>query len=351
MTGKKGRALAHELMDSLLDEDQELDLEVDSEGAMDSEHSKTSTAQSLTEPVDSIADAQANEAEDDSNFDFSAVASDVHENDSDEGSRTIRISSAEGGLSTAPQKPPVPQSSPLEPDKTEVIQFTGGAAPDIEDKVRASVGRFAGLSSGGRVSPVDASLAQSENLRLAQQRILDLEQELERLRTENEELAAAGETFRRRADELSSREQILERKVEEQLSQMKDEKEVLLKSMQDKDAQLRGLKRKLEEMEARLSTNIQKIRVRERELENRLELVRMEGATLVRSKDEMILDLKRQIDQLNQELENYRNKGQELHQQIGEKQETLKRTVKTLRLALSLLEESDQVSEILKKAK
>src|SRR5690606_17266616 len=92
------------------------------------------------------------------------------------------------------------------------------------------------------------------------------------------------------------------------------------------------------EYEVRLSTNLQKIRVRERELENRLELVKVEGSALVRSKDEMILDMKRQIDQLNMELENYRNKGQELNQRLHEKQEMLRRTVKALRLALTMLE-------------
>ena len=97
-------------------------------------------------------------------------------------------------------------------------------------------------------------------------------------------------------------------------------------------------RRRVEELELRLSTNIQKIRVRERELENRLELVKMEGAALIRTKDEMILEAKRTIDQLNLELNNYRGKNQELNRQSNDKQETLRRTVKALRLALSMLE-------------
>ena len=74
------------------------------------------------------------------------------------------------------------------------------------------------------------------------------------------------------------------------------------------------------------------------ELENRLEISKMENAALIRNKDEIILDMKRQKDHLVNELENYRTKGQELYKQINEKQETLRRTVKALRLALTLLE-------------
>ena len=58
----------------------------------------------------------------------------------------------------------------------------------------------------------------------------------------------------------------------------------------------------------------------------------------MRNKDEMILDLKRQIDQLSMELESYRTKGKDLNKQLEGKQETLSRTVKALRLALTLLE-------------
>ncbi len=105
-----------------------------------------------------------------------------------------------------------------------------------------------------------------------------------------------------------------------------------------RDRELSDMKLKIEEYEMRLTSNLQKIRVRERELENRLELVKMESAAVVRSKDELILELKRQLDQLTSEIENYRTKSQELNKQISDKQDLERRTVKALRLALSLLE-------------
>jgi chromosome segregation ATPase len=192
-------------------------------------------------------------------------------------------------------------------------------------------------SGGGSRGP-DSHLIQSENLRVAQKKIFELENEIERLRTSNEKLAAAGETLKQKVDHLSSDNENKTRKLEEIKDRLVTEKEVLEDSLKMRDRELNDLKTKMDEYELRISSNIQKIRVRERELENRLEISKMENAALIRNKDEIILDMKRQKDHLVNELENYRTKGQELHKQLNEKQETLRRTVKALRLALNLLE-------------
>ncbi|MGZ3722551.1 MAG: hypothetical protein ACXVA9_06455, partial [Bdellovibrionales bacterium] len=187
---------------------------------------------------------------------------------------------------------------------------------------------------------------------IAQQRLLEFEQEIERLRLQNEELAAAGETLRRRTDELIAGNQRRESDYENAVSTFAQEKEILVNSKEAVQRDLEGQRQRNEELGLRISTNIQKIRVRERELENRLELVKMESAALIRSKDEMILELKRNIDQLNLELNNYRNKNQELNRLTTDKQEMLRRTVKALRLALSMLEGEEEAPKApLRKAK
>lgn len=237
-------------------------------------------------------------------------------------------------------------------------EFTGSSEPgrlalNFDRTARTSVGgKFALRTGGGSMAAgSDVALVQSENLRVAQQRIFELEQEIARLRTENEQLAAAGETIRKRSDELLAENDTKSKKIADLQERLDSEKEILENSLKAKDREIKELQLKNSEYEMRLSTNLQKIRVRERELENRLELVKMESTAVVRSKDEMILELKRQLDQRSTELENYRTKGHELNRQIGEKQETLRRTVKALRLALNMLEGSSDESEIVKKAK
>lgn len=221
------------------------------------------------------------------------------------------------------------------PEPTETLKLN-------ESKIIS--GEFSKSRISAKTVGADVSLVQSENLRFAQQRITELETETERLRRENEQLAAAGETIRRRADELLAENEKKTSQLVDLKDRLKSEKEILEESLRAKDRETQNLKMKIEEFEMRLSTNLQKIRVRERELENRLELIRMESTAVVRSKDEIILDLKRQIDQINSDLENYRTKAQEMHHQMNEKSETLRRTVKALRLALNLLESGDHDS-------
>ncbi len=261
-------------------------------------------------------------------------------------SRLVKVGALPADKITT-QKLPVEKSAP----HSETIKAIRNDLPPVEAK--ASVGRYSPLRSGGFSSATEASLATSENLRIAQSRILELEQELSRLRTDNEQLAAAGETLRRRTDELLAQAATLKGRLERTTDAREQEIEMLRQAQLHRDKEAGALKLKIEELEMRLSTNIHKIRVRERELENRLELIKMESTALVRNKDEIILDLKRQTDQLNLELENYRNKGQELNKQLGDKQEILRRTVKALRIALSMLEGEDEsgVQALQKKVK
>lgn len=193
-------------------------------------------------------------------------------------------------------------------------------------------------AGGGGFTSSDAVLKQSENLRIAQNRITELEHELERLRRDNEQLATAGETLRRRSDELLTKAEQLEIQLKESERTHDEEKKVFRGQLHAKDREIAEMRGRLEEMESRLESNFKKIRVRERELEHRLEIVRMESQTLVATKDKMILELKRQIDQITHENDYAKHKAQEHFNQYKEKQETIRRVVRALRIALTILE-------------
>lgn len=220
--------------------------------------------------------------------------------------------------------------------------------PDVDVKV--SIGGFRGNRSGNVMTSMDASLVQAENLKIAQQRILELEREVETLRAENEELASAGEIIRNRADDLGVRVTAVEKEKQEAQESAQSEILILKGNLQYKESEVAKARLKVEELETRLKSDFKKIRVRERELENRLELLRAEKSALVRSKDEYILDLKRKIDQLSMELDNYRKKCLELNKTIDANQDQVKRTERALRLALSNLEAKEENLVPLKKA-
>ena len=166
MGDKKGKALALELMDDLLNEDAE-DIELAEEQPTKKSAAKVKAEEKSAE--DAYEHSVANLELDAGGTEISDAQPEAPQGGDED--RTVRIT---------PSQMPQPSAHPQ-------AQSGGG-------KVRASVGRFAGVRTGGPSNSTEAALAQSESLRIAQGRLLEFEQEIERLRLQNEELAAAGET-------------------------------------------------------------------------------------------------------------------------------------------------------------
>ena len=203
-----------------------------------------------------------------------------------------------------------------------------------------------GLSKGGMPSQavdprISISLKHSENLRVAQERIMTLEEEIERLRKENEELISAGDIFRERLDKITVQNDNLKKSYEESREEFQEEKKTLMNTLRDQSQEMEKMSLKNKELEKRLSNNIQQIRVRERELENRLELMKLDSQTLVREKDQYILDLKRQIDRIKMDLETQKNRYTETEEKLkGQKSQT-RRAARGLQMALHILRGND----------
>lgn len=219
-------------------------------------------------------------------------------------------------------------------------------------QIKTAVGRpFSQFEKSDLGSGGEGSLSRFENLRIAQEKILSLEYQIDKIREENIELSVASENLMKRYDATYSEKEDLRKLIEIKVSQYETEIDLLKDAIVNKDAENIKLKERNENMSTKVSANMQKIKMRERELENRLELVKIENSTLLRNKNEMILDLKRNIDQLNMELEKYRKKGQELNRQLDERKDILNRTVKTLRISLTMLESGSSGLNPFKKKK
>lgn len=197
---------------------------------------------------------------------------------------------------------------------------------------------------------IDASLAQAENLRMAQNRILDLEKEIERLRQENDEILTASEVMRTKAEEFTLRISQMEKEMTEEKIDFKNELAIVKGNLSFKESDNQKMKMKVEELELRIKTDFKKIRIRERELENRLELVKAEKQAIAKSKDELLLELQRKNDQAKAEIDNYREKVQELNKSLENSQSQIKMTVRALRIALSHIEDKSDTPTPIKKA-
>ena len=187
-----------------------------------------------------------------------------------------------------------------------------------------------------RAVPTHITLQQSENLRLAQERITELESELERLRVENEELIAAGDIFKERLNKVMIRNNDLKEVYEESRKEFQDEKRTLTDTLRDQSREMDKLSVKNQELEKRLVSNIQQIRVRERELENRLELMKLDNQTLVREKDQYILDLKREIDKMKMDFDSQKNKHEEILRKLESYRSQNRRVTQGLQVILGI---------------
>ncbi|MDE0518477.1 MAG: hypothetical protein OXH36_02825, partial [Bdellovibrionales bacterium] len=184
--------------------------------------------------------------------------------------------------------------------------------------------------------PMRITLQQSENLRVAQDRIIELEAEIERLRTENEELIATGDIFRERLDKVIAQNDNLKKVYEENREEFQNEKRTLTDTLSDQGREIEKMIIKNKELEKRLSSNIQQIRVRERELENRLELMKLDNQTLAREKDRYILDLKRNIDKMKMDLDSQKNKYNEVSQKLEGYRNQNRRVTRGLQMILHI---------------
>ncbi len=237
-------------------------------------------------------------------------------------------------------------------EKTVAIAgYSNRTEQNKDNNVKVSVGQSRAAFSSGYASwgNSDSQLAQAENLRIAQDKILEIEKENEKLRMQNEELIAASEIVRERADLLSAQVQEFKTDRDSFEQSYKNEIQLIRNQYHRKDNELQKAQMKIDELDSRLKFDMKKIRIRERELENRLELIRAEKNALVKSKDEQILDLRRKMDQVQLEVESYRQKCVDLNKVLDTNQDSFKRTTRALRLAMANLELQDENKMPLKK--
>lgn len=197
-------------------------------------------------------------------------------------------------------------------------------------------------SSDSYTKENENKLGHIEQIRIAQNRISQLEKEVETLKWDNEKIGAAAQLLQKKCEELNDQKQKIEGRFENIEINATEENKVLKSKIDKKTDEYRELKSKFEDLESRLAQDIRRSGGRERDLENRLELIKMEKISLVASKDEIILNLKRQIDQLQFEVEGYRKKTTELQKNIEANDEQIRRTVRALRLALTNLDQSEE---------
>lgn len=267
-------------------------------------------------------------------------------------------------------KPPVEEERREEPKlskKAHTIKFglpTEISSPEKTRNTGADFGKSIKQDRQGSVShpsfpsqrgesifnEVSSLVGGTEAVRVAQARIHALEKERDQLRDEVEKLLITSENLKRRLDESKAEGDSFERKYRQKIEILQEEKAVVRGRLDAREQESRRLTKENEELQSRFQGDLRRVRVRERELESRYELLKAETSAVVRTKDELIIELRRQLEQLSFELDNFRAKSADLNSKVSEFHERNHRTVKALRLALTVLEMGDGEEKPTKKA-
>ena len=194
-------------------------------------------------------------------------------------------------------------------------------------------------------SPLQMHLIQSESLKIAQEKISDLEEEISSLRKKNESLVSAGEILNKKNETLKTKLDDLKSSLNEEKNSFKDEKDLLLSALEKAREQLDQLARKKQELEKRLSSNFHGIRQRESTLEGRIEILKMENSVVQKEKDKKILELKKDIQKINYNLESSRKQNHEISSLNNKLKESFSRTVSALRATIYNLEGAKMIEE------
>jgi hypothetical protein len=245
------------------------------------------------------------------------------------------------------------KTKPTEPQKVREASYVTAPVPKPVPARDASPPPRENFFAKENIDPslfsLEAAIKQSEFLRIAQGKVKNLEKQVDELKSENETLSAAAIILQKKYDQTVQKLDTSKADQRTQVDNFKDEVVLKDRIIQELEKEKDLLQRKNDEFSSLMSEKIQHVRVRERELQNRLEILQHEGDVVITNKDEMILDLKKEIDQLHFETDSYKAQSRELNQQIQNQKEQIRRTTKALRLALTLLENEDiDVSELKK---
>ncbi len=163
------------------------------------------------------------------------------------------------------------------------------------------------------------------------------------LTNKSHDLVSELETLKRRDESSRLEAREIEKRYREEIVRMKNEFEEAQRRTGNVSAEYQELQRRREEWKDKVREDLKRIKLKERELENKYELLKRDTQALLDSKDKHVIELKRKNDALELEMESLEERLRNATLSVSAVQAKKRRLIETLRLAISLLEQMDQV--------
>lgn len=159
-------------------------------------------------------------------------------------------------------------------------------------------------------------------------------------------------TMRAELDEKKIELSIIRKKLNEEIGELKDRVKLFEEKKLILEEKNKVLLAELDKSAQKNKIDIKKIQLREKELEQKLELLKSDSEAQIRNRDLKILELKRKLDSMEFDMESISVQEKKSVESRFELEDKLDKAIKTLRSAISVLEdESDKKTalEALKK--
>lgn len=202
--------------------------------------------------------------------------------------------------------------------------------------------------SGAFSGEIERLQATISNLRTDREELLTKIQKLEeeKLFSSRNHLSLRAELDEKKIELL-----IMRKKLNEEISELKDRQKLHDEKRLILEEKNKLLSQEVDKATQKNKIDVKKVLLRERELEQKLELLKSDAETQIRHRDLKILELKRKIDAMEFDMESLNLQEKKSVESRYELEEKLEKAIKTLKTAVTVLEDEQNHTEVLKALK
>lgn len=202
--------------------------------------------------------------------------------------------------------------------------------------------------SGAYSGEMERMQATISNLRVDREELLSKIQKLEEDKVlQNRQTL----TMRAELDEKKIELSIIRKKNNDEISELKDRMKLFEEKKMILEEKNRIMAAELDKSAHKNKIDVKKVQMRERELEQKLELLKADSESQIRHRDLKILELKRKLDAMEFDIESISVQEKRSVESRFELEDKLDKAIKTLRNAITVLEDESDKSGTLEALK
>lgn len=234
------------------------------------------------------------------------------------------------------EKPAPKEEKKKKKKEAEPVREAAAIARNIGEDLKEISGAYS-----GEMERMQATIA---NLRGDRDELLA---KIQKLEDEKVLQSRQGLSVRAELDERKIELTIIRKKLNEEITDLKDRLKLYDEKRLILEEKNRILLQELDKAAQKNKIDVKKVQMRERELEQKLELLKSDAETQIRHRDLKILELKRKIDAMEFDMESISQQEKRSVESRYELEDKLDKAIKTLRGAISVLEDESDRSNAL----